>query len=78
MWLASKQPFVGEALHLGEYIFLDPRQFTRDPRPVPFRFSQFFSGLISTTSSVVFITARVDSIFVSSTPVHTYDFLYRA
>ena len=34
----------------------------------------FFSGLISTTSLVVFITARIDSIFVSSTAVHTYDF----
>ena len=34
----------------------------------------FFSGLISITSSVVFITARIDSIFVSSTVLHTYDF----
>ena len=34
----------------------------------------FFSGLISTTSSVVFITARIASIFVSLTVVHIYDF----
>ena len=34
----------------------------------------FFSGLISTTGSVVFITARIDSIFVSLTAVHIYDF----
>ena len=34
----------------------------------------FFSGLISNTSSVVFITARIDSIFVSSIAVHIYDF----
>ena len=32
----------------------------------------FFSGLISTTSSAVFITARINSIFVSSTTVHTW------
>ena len=31
-------------------------------------------GFKSTTSSVVFITARIDSIFVSSTAVHVYDF----
>ena len=30
--------------------------------------------LISTTSSIVFITARIDSIFISSTAVHTNDF----
>ena len=34
----------------------------------------FFSGLISTTDAVVFITARMASIFVSSTAVHKYDF----
>ena len=34
----------------------------------------FFPGLISTTSSVVFISARIDSMFVSSTAVHRYDF----
>ena len=34
----------------------------------------FFSGLISTTSLVVFITARIDSIFVSSTAVHIHEF----
>ena len=34
----------------------------------------FFSGLISTTDSVVFITARIVSTFVSSTAVHKYDF----
>ena len=34
----------------------------------------FFSGLISTTDSVVFITARMASTFVSSTAVHKYDF----
>ena len=34
----------------------------------------FFSGLITTTSSAVFKTARINSIFVSSTAVHTYDF----
>ena len=34
----------------------------------------FFSGLISTTDAVVFITARMASIFVSSTSVHKYDF----
>ena len=34
----------------------------------------FFSGLISTTILVVFITARIDSIFVSSTAVHIHDF----
>ena len=33
-----------------------------------------FSGLIFTTSSVVFITLRIASIFVSSTAVHMYDF----
>ena len=31
-------------------------------------------GFKSITSSVVFITARIDSIFVSSTAVHIYDF----
>ena len=34
----------------------------------------FFSGLISTTDAIVFITARMASIFVSSTAVHKYDF----
>ena len=33
-----------------------------------------FSGLIFTISSVVFITARIAPIFVSSTAVYTYDF----
>ena len=33
-----------------------------------------FSGLIPTTSSVVFITARIDSIFFFSTAVHIYNF----
>ena len=35
---------------------------------------EFFSGLISTTNSVVFVTARIASIFVSSTGVYIYDF----
>ena len=35
---------------------------------------EFFAGLIFTTSSVVFITARIVSILVSSTAVHIYDF----
>ena len=35
---------------------------------------EFFSGLISTTILVVFITARIDSIFVSSTAVHIHEF----
>ena len=35
---------------------------------------EFFSGFISTTSSVVLITARITSIFVSSTAVLVYDF----
>ena len=34
----------------------------------------FFSGLISTTDSVVFITARMASTFISSIAVHKYDF----
>ena len=34
----------------------------------------FFSVLISTTDAIVFITARMASIFVSSTAVHKYDF----
>ena len=38
---------------------------------IPYK-PEFFSGLISTTSSAV--TARINSIFVSSTTVHTYDF----
>ena len=33
-----------------------------------------FSGVISTTSLAVFITARVASIFVSSTAMYIYDF----
>ena len=32
---------------------------------------EFLLGLISTTSSVVFITARIVSIFVYSAAVHT-------
>ena len=36
-----------------------PRPTTRDPRRLDSR--KFFSGLISTTSSEVFITARIDS-----------------
>ena len=39
-----------------------------------FELAWFFSGLISTTDSVVFITARMASTFVSSTAVHKYDF----
>ena len=35
---------------------------------------EFFAGLIFTTSSVAFITARIVSILVSSTAVHIYDF----
>ena len=35
---------------------------------------EHFSGLIFTTSSVVFITARIDSISIYSTAVHIYDF----
>ena len=35
---------------------------------------EFFAGLIFTTSSVVFITAWIVSILVSSTAVHIYDF----
>ena len=34
----------------------------------------FFYTLFSTTSSVVFIAARIASIFVSSTAVDIYDF----
>ena len=37
----------------------DPLPTTRDPRRLDSR--KFFSGLISTTSSEVFITARIDS-----------------
>ena len=36
----------------------------------------FFFGLISTTSSVVFITARINSIFVSSTATTCMIFIY--
>ena len=35
---------------------------------------EFFPALIFTTSSVVFITAKIASILVSSTAVHIYDF----
>ena len=35
---------------------------------------EFFPGLIFTTSSVVFIAAKIASILVSSTAVHVYDF----
>ena len=38
------------------------------------RGQEFNLGLISIISSVVFITARIDSVFVTSTAVHTYDF----
>ena len=33
-----------------------------------------FSGLVLTTSSVVFLAGGIDSKYVSSTAVHTYDF----
>ena len=36
---------------------------------------EYFSGLIPTTSSVVFITARTASIFVSSTAVIIYIYI---
>ena len=36
---------------------------------------KIFSGLISTTSSVVFITVRIASVFFSSTAVHIYIYM---
>ena len=66
-------------IHDNLPVTCDPLPATRYPRPATRLDSRkFFSGLISTTSSVVFITARIDSLFVSSTAMHTYDFLYRA
>ena len=59
-------------------VYLDPvsralHQYLRGHGFNPYR-PEFFSGPISATSSVVSITARITSVFVSSTAVHIYDF----